>query len=223
MSLPLLILRPMPGALATLERAAALGLDAQTMPLFQIRALDWVAPDPRDFDAVLVTSANAIREGGAQLGLYQSLPLFAVGDASALAAREAGFAPVTAGSDDGAALVKTAVAAGYRRLLHLCGHVHKALATDGADITSVAVYSADAIDPAPALPISAPMVALAHSPRAAARLAAIAPDRSMIHLVTISEAAAAAAGTGWRSLQAAPLPTEGAMLAIAADLCQQGG
>ena len=42
----LLVLRPEPGASATVERARALGLDAVAMPLFEVEPVAWDAPDP---------------------------------------------------------------------------------------------------------------------------------------------------------------------------------
>ena len=45
------ILRPEPGAGATLARAEAAGIAAVAIPLFEVAAVDWVAPDPAGFDA----------------------------------------------------------------------------------------------------------------------------------------------------------------------------
>lgn len=219
-----MILRPEPGATATADRAKQMGIKVHAMPLFQVRALDWQALPPDAFDAVLVTSANAVRYGGAGLNVYHDLPLFAVGDASAAAARTSGFKRVSAGSDDGPALVRMAVAAGYNSLLHFCGHQHKRLSDAGADITAVQVYSADVVEPPPAFPAdNGPFVTLVHSPRAAQRLAEIVPDKSSVHIVAISAAAAQAAGSGWAGLAVAALPTDAAMLEIAAGICERSG
>ena len=57
----LLVLRPEPGASATAGRARTLGLDPVLMPLFEIEPIAWTAPDPAGFDALLLTSANAVR------------------------------------------------------------------------------------------------------------------------------------------------------------------
>ena len=77
-SLPLLVTRPEPGNSATIARAAALGLDAYAMPLFAARALPWTAPAPQDFDAILLTSAQAVRLAGPQLMRLALLPVYAV-------------------------------------------------------------------------------------------------------------------------------------------------
>jgi uroporphyrinogen-III synthase len=223
LTLPVLILRPEPGASATAVRAKALDLTPHLMPLFDIQPMAWSPRPAENFDAVLVTSANAMRHGGHGLSTYFHLPVLAVGEASADAARDAGFDNVLAGEGDGATLIELAKPAGYQRLLHLCGRNHRRLTTPNCAITAVHVYTAKDADPAPNWPFSAQQaaVALAHSPRAAASFSQIVPDRGLIHLVTISPAASAAAGTGWRSNHAAPIPNDAAMLAIAARICEQ--
>ncbi|HUP66659.1 MAG TPA: uroporphyrinogen-III synthase, partial [Sphingomicrobium sp.] len=85
----LLILRPEPGASATVDRARKRGLEALAIPLFAIERVHWEVPE--GFDGVLLTSANAVREGGEQLQSLRGLPAYAVGEATAQAAREAGF------------------------------------------------------------------------------------------------------------------------------------
>ena len=94
---PLLVLRPEPGASATAERARKLGLDPVLLPLFEVEPIEWAAPDPSTFDALLLTSANTIRMGGNQLERLRGLPVHAVGQATADAAHEAGFDVATSG------------------------------------------------------------------------------------------------------------------------------
>jgi uroporphyrinogen-III synthase len=220
LTLPLLILRPEPGASATAQRAQELGLKLRKLPLFKARPLGWVPPSPEAFDAIIVTSAHAMRLGGAGLSIYRHLPLLSVGEATAQAAREAGFAHVSAGDGDGAALVTRAVQSGYRRILHVCGAEYRGLNHPDASIEAIPVYAADPVDPPPL--IAGPGTVLIHSPRAAALAAKLVKDRSALHLVAISPAALAEAGSGWRSAVAAPTPTDDAMLAIAAAICHDG-
>ena len=85
----LLIVRPQPGADESAKRARALGLEPIVAPLFETRALDWIQPDPGDFDAILLTSANAARLGGDGLKPFLALPCYAVGERTAAAARAA--------------------------------------------------------------------------------------------------------------------------------------
>jgi uroporphyrinogen-III synthase len=219
--IPLIIVRPEPGATSTAARAKALGLEPLSYPLFELRALRWTAPDPCNFDAVLITSANAARLGGDALSKLLDLPAFAVGDATADAARSAGFADVRAGAGDGAALVAMAARAEHRRVLHLCGHDHRTLAHPGVAITALKVYDAKPLDPPNALlaRLNHRCAVLAHSPRSAARLADLVPHRAHVDVVAISKAAASAAGGGWNSIQYANVPTDDAMLALAHPLC----
>src|SRR3546814_5342631 len=85
---PLLILRPEPGASMTAGRATALGLQPVCYPLFQVRPCVWDAPDPAEFDAIMLTSANALLHGGPQLDRFKHLPAFAVGEATGEADRK---------------------------------------------------------------------------------------------------------------------------------------
>lgn len=217
----LVVLRPEPGASATVARARKLGLDALAMPLFAIRPLAWDAPDPGGFDALLLTSANAVRQAGDKLASYRSLPVWAVGQSTAAAAREAGFVDVTPG-EGGVEALLAAIPRGLR-LLHLAGRDRAAVAGPGQAITVVPVYAADALDEPGDLSLLEGAVALVHSARAGRRLAELAADRGIdrrsVRLVAISEAAAQAAGSGWAEVAVAAIPGDSAMLALAAALC----
>ena len=221
-----LILRPRPGADATAARAAALGLDATVAPLFTVAALPWDAPAPGDHDALMLTSANAARLGGAQLAAFHALPVFAVGEATAVAAREAGFDDVRAGDADAVALLDRIAAAGFRHVLHLSGREYRDAGHPALTIDRVAVYAADPMAELPTQAMAAladGAVALLHSPRAAARFAALAGDRAAIRIAAISPVAAAAAGDGWACVAVADRPDDAALLAAAARLCDQAG
>jgi uroporphyrinogen-III synthase len=217
---PLLILRPQPGADDTAQRARALGLEPVVAPLFTVRSLAWRPPDPADFDAVLLTSANAAREAGPALARFTALPCWAVGEATAAAAQEAGFADVRTGSSDGTALVQAAAGAGISRVLHLHGREHIALAWPDLTVESRAVYAAHAAETLPqaARGLRNP-VALIHSPRAAARFASLAEEKRRITIAAISLAAAGAAGTGWAEVAVAAAPRDEALLELAVKLC----
>lgn len=221
MAADLLILRPQPGADATAARARALGLEPLVAPLFTIEPLDWETPDPAEIDAVLLTSANAPRCAGPAAGAFLDLPCFAVGAATAAAAREAGFANVKIGAADGAAALEMVGAAGAERVLHLCGQHFIPIERDSLQIVRRVVYVARV---APALPGTAAdgTIVLLHSPRAASTFAALtdAAYRSRLSLVAISKAAAAAAGSGWASVEIAAEPRDEALLELAAKLCQ---
>lgn len=212
---PLLVLRPRPGADATAARARALGLDVLVAPLFEILPMQWSPPERTGHDALLFTSASGVRAAGEGLARFAHLPVVAVGEATAEAARAIGLDVVETGEGDGADVV---AATRFGRLLHLAGRRHVPL--DPRRVTSVAVYAAEALPP-PVLPPAG--VALIHSGRAARRFGAIVGDRNAYSLVTISAAVAAAAGDGWRAVQAAGRPADAAMLALAARLCEDAG
>ena len=94
----LLLLRPEPGLSASAEQARALALDVLCCPLFRIEPLDWDVPEPAQYDALLLTSANAVRCAGPKLNKLASLPVQAVGQSTATAARIAGLRVETVGS-----------------------------------------------------------------------------------------------------------------------------
>jgi len=211
---PLVILRPEPAASATAERARALGLDAKAIPLFDIAAIDWTAPDPDEFDALVLTSANAIRHGGPQLAALKRLPVHAVGEATAVAARAAGFEVASTGKGG---VEDLALPAG-RRLLHLAGRTHRPA---GAAM-AIPVYEARPVAVPAGLDELAGCVVAVHSPVAGRRLAELVRERAGIAVAAISVAAAEACGEGWERLEAAAVPNDAALLALAARLCETG-
>ncbi len=216
-----LILRPEPGASATAVRAAALGLAPVVCPLFSVAPFAWNAPGSEQFDAVMMTSAQAALLGGDGLAPYLHLPLYAIGAATAAAARVAGFADVRigGGNSTSAELVKVIATRGHRKLLHLAGMHHRNTSHAALEITHRVVYSATVIQPAPVLP-DAPIV-LAHSSRSAERFAQCIhwDDRIRRTIIAISSAAADSAGVGWASVQIADAPNDAAMLARAVEAC----
>ena len=60
-----------------------MGLAVRLCPLFAAEALAWTPPPAGDFYALLVTSAQTVRFGGATLQAYRTLPTYAVGAATA--------------------------------------------------------------------------------------------------------------------------------------------
>jgi len=211
------VLRPEPGASATVARAQAMGLEAEAVPLFAVRALDWTVPDPAAFDGLLLTSANAVRAAGDGLTRLRSLPVYAVGAATAEAAREAGLTVAvtgTGGADDLLGGLPPTL-----RLLHLAGEDR--IEVEAAQpITVVSIYRSAPVEPAPDLSLHAPALFLVHSPRAGRRLAAILSDRRGCRIAAISPAAAAACGPGWDAVAAAETPSDSSLLSLAARLCQ---
>jgi uroporphyrinogen-III synthase len=220
-----LVLRPEPGASETAARARRLGLEPVTAPLFTVRPLPWQPPDPAGVDAVLLTSANAVRQAGPQLARFTAFPCFAVGEATAAAATQAGFKDVRIGPGDGEAAA--AMVGSGERVLHLCGRDHLTLDQAGG-IERRIVYASEAIAVLPEAARSAlarGALALVHSPRSGALFAELVDKaglaRATVAVAAISDTAASAAGAGWRSLAAADRPRDEALLELAAELCKK--
>jgi uroporphyrinogen-III synthase len=217
---PLAVLRPEPGATATCQSAREMGLQPLSIPLFKVEPVTWLAPDPAAFDALLLTSANVLRHGGSELLKLRGLPVYAVGEATAWEARAHGFSLSgvgTGGVDDLLGSIEPEL-----RLLHLCGEERREPTAPRQAITSLPVYRAAEL-PSPDLALLAGAVAAVHSPRAAARLAELAAcstiDTSTIAVAAISREAARAAAGDWEQVVTAEEPTDGALLALAARLC----
>src|SRR5215470_1981213 len=100
----ILVTRPQPDNEKTGANLRARGFDVLLAPMLRFEPVPLQEHPGEDYAAVIVTSANALRAVEAQLagsGLLD-LPLFAVGDRTAHAAREAGFCSViSAGGDAG--------------------------------------------------------------------------------------------------------------------------
>jgi uroporphyrinogen-III synthase len=210
----LLLLRPEPGLSASADRARGLGLEVIACPLFRVEPVAWDVPDAADYDALLLTSANAVRHGGPGLDGLKSLPVHAVGEATAEAAQGAGFEAASAGTGNAAELV--ADLPRKLRLLHLSGEAHRAI--DDPRIDRRIVYRSARIDEV-ALPPLAGLVVAVHSSRAGALLAELADNRGQTAIAAISEAAGVAAGSGWERVEIAERPHDSSLLALAAMLC----
>ncbi len=225
MNRSVLIIRPQPGASATAARAEALGLEPIVAPLFEVRPLEWKLP-PSRFDAVVLTSANAARHGGGGLRAFADLPCYAVGEATAEAARAAGFRDVRVGTSDVAAITEMMVADGIRFAFHPHGRHHVASPELGVGGVGMTVYEAEAVDALPDAAqdaIDGGALVLIHSPRAGSLLGRLVRDRGTARIATISRAAAEAAGSGWLECHVAAYPRDEALLELAAKLCQIGG
>ncbi len=223
---PLFLFRPEPGWTLSAQTAGAMGLDVHGAPLFSVEPVPWDAPDPADFGGILVGSANVFRHGGAGLKTLQRLPVHAVGQATADAARGAGFIVGQTGSG-GLQRVVDALDGREIRLLRLAGEDRVALsAPDGIAIETRVVYRAIprplAGEGVEKLRIGG--VAALHSGAAAVRLAAECDlnriDRSLVDIAAIGPRVAEMAGEGWRSVHIADGTGDSELLALAKSLCQ---
>ncbi|WP_353203260.1 uroporphyrinogen-III synthase [Sphingomonas sp.] len=222
MSAPLAVLRPEPGHAATRARAQAAGFETISLPLFAVQALTWELPHAAAFDALLLTSANAVRFAGAELAGLTSLPVLAVGPHTAMAAQAAGFDVMAIGGGDGAEIAALAMAHGVSRALHLTGR-DRTLSAGGPIAQVIPVYesAAIAVDPARLTDLIG-SIALLHSARAARRLAALLDaakiDRARVAIAAFSPAIAAAAGVGWAATASAATPDDAALFVAARSI-----
>jgi uroporphyrinogen-III synthase len=151
-----LVTRPQPGATETAARLAALGYEPILLPLTEVRWLPVAAGDlPASADAVVATSANALRHLPPEIARsFAQQPFYAVGKATAAAARRAGFAHVEDGDGDAAALagaIEAKMPSGSS-ILYLCGRVRlpdfeRKLAEAGMSVAAVETYDTVAAPP----------------------------------------------------------------------------
>jgi uroporphyrinogen-III synthase len=99
-----LVIRPLPDGERTAAALRAIGYDVLVAPLTQVKPI--AADLAGDWSAVIISSANAVRAlDTRQLTSVSKMPLFAVGQRSADAAREAGFKDVRSANGDAHDLV----------------------------------------------------------------------------------------------------------------------
>ncbi len=225
MTQPLIVLRPEPGLSETLAAAEALGLAAMGAPLSAMEPVAWQAPDASQYDAIIAGSANAFRCGGADLARLTGLPVFAVGERTAQAARAAGF--TVAGTGEGGLQTVLNAFTTPVRLLRLAGERRLALQVPGGcTMAERVVYRAQPVDLDPAVPtmLRGGAVVLLHSADAAERFARecdrLAIDRAPVSIAGLGPRIVTAAGSGWRTALAADQPSDKRLLALAARLCQ---
>jgi uroporphyrinogen-III synthase len=222
---PLVIIRPEPGNTATSDSARAMGLKVYAAPLFAMAAAPWDAPDRKAYTALLAGSANAFRLGGPQLAGLTSLPVHAVGAATADAARAAGFSVTRIGEGGLQPMVKELPPGRY---LRLAGEKHLPLAlSEQVVVDDVVVYAARPV-PMPeamATALRHPAVIALHSGEAAAHFAAeigrlgiAATDHA---LACLAPRIAKMAGSGWQHIEIAHERTDEAVLALARQMCQK--
>lgn len=226
-----LLTRPEPGASRTAARLAELGFEPVPLPLTRIEQLLMADVLPADFDAVIVTSANAVRHAPPSLlHRTEELPCFVVGRETAAATKDAGFRHVQHAGGDASSLAGLVCARLPRgtRLLYLCGRLRRptleqALAEAGLDVVSVETYDTlpidyDAGDIATLLgsePVAAVMLFSTEAALAFLRLMKSVETLALAgnpRMICISQRVAAVlAGQGFQTVVAAE-PTEASML-----------
>lgn len=210
------VTRAEPGATRTAERLTALGFEPVVVPLLATRFLTPVL-DLTGITGLAFTSVNGVT-AFCRLSGARALPVFAVGDTTAQAARDAGFSHAQSASGDLyalATLIQNAELSGP--VLHPVAREPagdlSALVGAAITIRSVAVY--ETIETEPSTPPAFDAV-LIHSPRAARALAKTLSGIAMgdTRAIAISLAAAEPlAGLDLTQIRIADAPNETAMIA----------
>lgn len=229
----MLVTRPEADARLLSGRLEALGAEPVMAPLLTVVQRPGATADLDGVQALLATSANGVRALAATTS-RRDLPLYAVGEATASAAIEQGFATVVGAAGDVDSLAALAAAAldpAAGALLHvagtaLAGDLAGALGDAGFEVRRAVLYEARAPEELPAAAAAALTMGsldavLLFSPRtartfvtlvAAAGLAARCAD---IDALCLSPAVAeAAAGLPWRRYRVAAAPDQEALLAL---------
>ena len=219
--------RPDPDNDALSDALSTHGIACLVAPMLTIEATDvpGLGAALSEAQAILATSANGIR-ALASAAEGRDVPLIAVGDATAAAARQAGFAQVTSADGDSAALAVLAEAeldpkAGplvHVAGSHVAGDFETILGAAGFDYRRIEVYDAVATTTLPsalseALRGAAVDGVAFFSPRTAATFAALVREASLVDTLKsvtaycLSDAVAAAVeAEPWQRVSIAPRP-----------------
>ncbi|MDJ0943498.1 MAG: uroporphyrinogen-III synthase [Kiloniellales bacterium] len=238
-----LVTRPRPDAEAFAAALAARGHEALIEPLLEIKLAERSAlPAELDaFQALLATSANGLRAFAA-LTERRELPVFAVGPASAEAAKAAGFSKVESAEGDVEALarlVRARLSPDDGVLLHaagssLAGDLKGELEAAGFTVTRAVLYTAEAAarlsDAAQAALRAGQVDAVAlFSPRSAETFAALVREaglaeacRSLRAFCLSAAVAAVLEARGWTALEVSARPETEALLALLDRPAAQG-
>ncbi|NNG02795.1 MAG: uroporphyrinogen-III synthase [Inquilinus sp.] len=228
-----LITRPREDSEAVARALAERGHRSIIAPILEIDTTDAAVPDLADVQALLFTSANGAR-AFARISARRDIAVLAVGDATAAAAREAGFAAVESAAgdvEDLARLAATSLSPTNGPLLHVAG-THRAgdlqarLEAAGFSVRRAVLYTARAATVLPPAATDAlAMVGLTgvvfFSPRTAAefdslvRAAGLADRLAGLTAMCLSQAVAARLESAdWGELAVAARPELPALLAL---------
>ncbi len=215
------VTRAMPGAEGTARRLRALGFEAVVAPLLQVLPVGEGPIDVNGVGALAFTSVNGV-EAFAARSAWRDTRVFAVGGATAAAARAAGFADIVS-SDGGVAALARAIAADRGSIDGAVLHPAAAelagdLSVDGVPIRTLTVYEtvATSRDAAFEARIADFHAVLIHSAKAARRLAEILRQTPppALRLLCLSPAVAAPLSG---EISTAALPNEEALLNLLTD------
>lgn len=227
-----LVTRPQEDAEPVARALASRGIAVMIEPLLGIEPVPGATVDPTGLQGLLVTSANGAR-ALARLLPDRTLPVWAVGDASARVARDLGFGAVQSAGGDVetlAALVAARVDPAGGALLHaagetVAGDLSGLLAGHGFTVRRETLYravtaTALSADLGQALRAGTIDLALFFSPRTAATFATLATDAGLGETLSrvvayglSGNVTAKLAELPWAALRKAAEPTLAALLA----------
>jgi uroporphyrinogen-III synthase len=229
-----LVTRARDDAERTAEKLRRLGHEPVIAPVSEIVATGAAIPSG-PFDAVLATSARALRHAGAEIASLSGLPFLVVGDKTAEAARGHGM-NVEQSAPDVAALIALLRErfTNPRRLLYLAGRDRKHaleefLRASGHEATVVETYRAQAAASFPDEALAALArgeidVVLHYSARSAALFLALTKERveprriaEIAHLALSEDVARALREAGCANARAADSPNEESLLDMLAS------
>lgn len=228
----LLITRPEQDAVAFAEAACLAGFVPVFEPLLKIVPLPAPAIPLDNIQALVFTSANGVRMFARAYGAVNA-PVFAVGDATARLAADAGFQMIeSAGGDVDAltGLIRMRLEPDAGLIIHaagetIAGDLAGTLAASGFEVIRAALYKAEK-----AKSLSKPLIgrinageidhAAFFSPRTAvafvrlSKLAGVEAKLARVAATALSRnVATALADLPWRTVHVAPEPTQNALLA----------
>ena len=220
------VTRAQPGAEATAGRLRELNIEAVVEPLLEVRPAPNIAIDLTGVSAIAFTSANAVAAFAAR-SAERTIRVFAVGDATASAARAQRFGNVLSARGDVAALA-SALATRRRELPGVVLYpaaaepaqdLAGALEAVGLTVRQVTLYETVALEPSETLLERLPRIdgVLVHSAKAAKALAAFLKTRPAPGLSAFClsrQIARPLARCGLAAVVSAESPNEAALLAL---------
>jgi uroporphyrinogen-III synthase len=150
-----LVTRPEPDASNTARLLATLGFEALLLPLTKTFGLPEKSEVIGSFDAVAVTSSNALRYASDDLlAKMAGKPCFAVGDKTAKTLRDAGFSRVASANGNAGELASRVIdhTPADARIAYICGVVRRpdferALIVAGRTVLPIETYDTTRLTP----------------------------------------------------------------------------
>ena len=240
----IITIRPEPDASRDVGWLNRYQVPALALPVMQAKQQPFNLPDAALFQAIIFTSRHAVA-AFADLSKHvslRSLPVYAVGRSTALAARQAGFDQVTSGQGNGEGLLTLITAdlepdAGkilWPRATVISFDIAIHLAEFGFSVQQIPVYSmipteGHAADLLARLTASSSAAVVAMSARSMVLFSRmlekpeLVDHRKIITVIAGSTLIAAAAGSGWANIIVAKAPRRSRILAIATFVHRRHG